>query len=240
MSSLIKANIIQPYSSSSLIIRSWDGWIDADETWTYASADAPTYTFTVSGNKTTKYSVGMKIKLLQNGVTKYFIITAIIYTSPLTTITVYGGTDYILTATDTITNPFYSTQRSPLGFPMNSAKWTVELINNVQYNTTSTTYTNILSITLPIGLWDVSLQAGIEDSSTYGYITLATSNNSESDNELTALFLGGGGSIRIEKTLSIASKTLYYLNIKTGNSSYTMYVLGSAVKTIIRASCAYL
>lgn len=40
-----------------------DGWIPAEETWTYASADDPTFTFTISGDKTGKYSVGMKIKL---------------------------------------------------------------------------------------------------------------------------------------------------------------------------------
>lgn len=47
------------------------GWITAGETWTYASADSPSFTFTISGDKRDKYSVGMKIKLTQGSV-KYF------------------------------------------------------------------------------------------------------------------------------------------------------------------------
>jgi len=72
-----------------------DGWRAAGETWTYASADDPTFTFTISGDKTSKYSPGMRIKLTQTTV-KYFIITAVSYSAPNTTVTVYGGTDYDL------------------------------------------------------------------------------------------------------------------------------------------------
>src|SRR5574343_742708 len=42
-----------------------DGWFAAGETWTYAAADDPTYQFTISGNKITKYSEGMKLRLTQ-------------------------------------------------------------------------------------------------------------------------------------------------------------------------------
>lgn len=42
-----------------------DGWIPAEETWTYASADDPTFTFTVAADVTGKYRVGMKLKLTQ-------------------------------------------------------------------------------------------------------------------------------------------------------------------------------
>jgi hypothetical protein len=38
------------------------GWNAVDETWTYASADSPTFTLTTTGDKTAKYSKGMKIR----------------------------------------------------------------------------------------------------------------------------------------------------------------------------------
>lgn len=64
-----------------------DGWTATGETWSYASADDPTFTFTVTGDKTDKYSPGMRIKLTQTS-TKYFLITMISYSSPNTTVTV--------------------------------------------------------------------------------------------------------------------------------------------------------
>jgi hypothetical protein len=40
----------------------------------------------------------------------------------------YGGTDYTLAAAgDAITAPYYSVVKAPLGFPLNSNKWTVKV-----------------------------------------------------------------------------------------------------------------
>lgn len=47
-------------------IRGWDGWMDANETWTYASADGPTQTFTVGSDVTAKYSEGMRLRYEQS------------------------------------------------------------------------------------------------------------------------------------------------------------------------------
>jgi hypothetical protein len=87
------------------------GWITANETWTYASAS----TFTISGDKTSKYSVGMKIKFTQTSV-KYFYITAISYSAPNTTVTVNGGASYTV-ANAAITANYYSFGKAPQGFP---------------------------------------------------------------------------------------------------------------------------
>lgn len=89
----------------------WDGWIGANETWTYASAT----TFTVASDVTSKYRVGDKIKLTQT-TAKYFYLVAISYSAPNTTITVTGGTDFTL-ANAAITSPFYSKLETPQGFP---------------------------------------------------------------------------------------------------------------------------
>ena len=93
-----------------LQIASGDGWVASGETWTYASAT----TFTISGDKTAKYNKGDKIKL-ENTSVKYFYIVDVSYSSPNTTITVTGGTDYTL-ANSTIASPYYSKQ-NPTDFP---------------------------------------------------------------------------------------------------------------------------
>jgi hypothetical protein len=88
-------------------IRNWDGWMDANETWTYASAS----TITVPTDATTKYQIGDKIKLTQTTV-KYFYITGV--TSTVLTIT--GGSDYTL-VNAAITANYYSKTSNPQGFP---------------------------------------------------------------------------------------------------------------------------
>jgi len=90
------------------IIRNWDGWMNANETWTYASAT----TFTVSGDVTGKYQKGDKIKLT-NSTVKYFYIVSLSYSSPNTIITVTGETDLSNSA---ITSNYYSKIENPQGF----------------------------------------------------------------------------------------------------------------------------
>jgi len=87
------------------------GWILSGDTWTYASAT----TFTISGDKTGVLSIGDKLKLTQTTV-KYFYVVGVSYSSPNTTVTVTGGSDYTL-ANATITSPHYSHSSSPVGFP---------------------------------------------------------------------------------------------------------------------------
>ena len=226
-----------------LLYPSVNGWTACGVTFTYASADAPTFTMTAPGDLTGTYNAGMKIKLTQTTDRYFFISIDPTYSAGtgLTTLTLYGGTDYTLDDA-AISNVYYSAMKAPHGFPPDPAKWTVEVTDSSQYDTDSTTYVNLgsISITLPIGSWNTSVQCGIECRPTYGHITLSTSSTSESDNELTALVLDGGTSVRIEKTLSIISKTTYYLNGKTANASSAAYLLGGTVKTIIRAVCAYL
>ncbi len=96
-----------------------DGWINAFETWTYVSAT----TFTISGDVTTEYLRGDKLKLTQTTI-KYFEIADISYSggSGLTTITVNGHGVYTL-ANAAITNNFYSKKASPQGWFFNSG-WT--------------------------------------------------------------------------------------------------------------------
>lgn len=244
---LLLNNAIEMFSNIS------DGWIDTGETWTYASADSPTFKATISGNKTSKYSVGMKVKLTQTTV-KYFFITAISYSSGtgLTTVTLYGGTDYTLTSA-AISGVYYSMYKSPYAFPMNPDKWSVlvtDTTQRTQSSPTAGTWYNLgsISIIIPIGLWEISLDATPQ--TIYGsniinaFSTLSTANNSESDIDFTIYCAGYGyavATLKKRKILNLTAKTTYYLNEKTSVSSTTSLDLRSDLsKTNIRALCAYL
>lgn len=95
---LVQSNIAEAVDS---------GFIDTQETWTYASAT----TITVPSGAVSKYQKGDKIKLTQTTV-KYFYVVGVADTL----LTITGGTSYVLTNA-TITNNYYSHVENPLGFP---------------------------------------------------------------------------------------------------------------------------
>jgi len=234
-----------------------DGWLASGETWTYASADAPTYTFTIASfDATSKYSAGMRIKLTDAGSVKYFIITAVTFDDPGSTITVYGGTDYTL-AGGAITLPYFSTQKAPLGFPLSPVKWTVEITDvtiRSQGTPVTATWYNLgsLSISIPIGVWLVSYMAVVQTvragaGTLSGWATLSTANNSESD-KLWSATIGYDTSTTVEygtlfrqSPLTLTEKDTYYLNEKAAAATtQTLYLRSDEATTIIRAICAYL
>lgn len=228
------------------------GWFATGETWTYAGADAPVYTVTIIGDKTTKYEAGHRVKLTQTSA-KYFIMVAVAYDSGtgLTTVTMYGGTDYTL-ANAAIVDPFYSGYKKPLGFPTDPNKWTVtftDAADRTQASAVQNTWYNVgsNSITIPIGAWRTKWMAGARSStaSTFTQGTLSNVNNGASDSDLTAgigAFNGGNAHGERTKVLDIAAKTVYYLNIRTTSADTpTIGFYGSSVeKTTVLCECAYL
>jgi hypothetical protein len=236
-----------------------DGWTAAGETWTYAAADAPSFTFTVAADVTGKYSPGMRVKLTQTTV-KYFIITGVsTYSGGNTTITVYGGTDYTL-ANAAITSPYYSVVKAPQGFPLDPTKWTVtatDTTDRSQSSPTDGTWYNLTgaSISIPVGAWRVSYKVWA-----YGYkssnasntvkVTLSTANNSASDANWTTggYAAGGSGTFDLgtprycDGYITIAAKATYYLNIGAfwGAAATSLNFLNSQSPMVIRATCAYL
>lgn len=248
----------------------YGGWILSGETWTYASADAPSFTFTITGDKTTKYYAGMRVKLTQT-TDKYFIITKVSYSAPNTTVTIYGGTDYTLVDA-TISSPKYSREKAPAGFPLDPTKWTVTVTDttvrsqtNAVYNTWYNIGTTNCQISVPIGLWDLGYNVNfwIDGNDTItGFahlscVTLSTANNSESDKNLSASIysrLGGntasmstsdynvGILLSRNKITNVSSKTTYYLNAQNGYPGITPNLNFNAtqIPTIIYVRCAYL
>lgn len=243
-------------SLPSIIISTYtDGWYPANEVWTYNSADDPTYVFDVDADVTTKYNIGMRVKLTQT-TTKYFIITKVgAYADSKTPVTVYGGTDYDL-ADATITNPYYSMHKAPYGFPLDPTKWRVVVADTSLYTQASpvngTWYnTGSLSISVPIGAWFLGYQATLEayksTATTHDVqMTLSTANNSESDTELGSGFKATNSTdnkqqMIIRKPVIVTSKTAYYLNIMSLSTGPTgIYIDGVSRTTYIRAECAYL
>lgn len=88
-----------------------DGWIAANETWTFASAG----TFTVAGDVTSKYAKGDRVKLTQT-TAKFFVVLNVTHAAGTSTVTVTGGADYSL-ANAAIESPYFSKAVSPVGFP---------------------------------------------------------------------------------------------------------------------------
>ena len=84
------------------------GWVEVNETWTYASAT----TITVPTDATLTYQKGMKIRFKQGGAYKYFYGKTI----AATLLTVTGGSDYSV-ANSAITDVAYSFIERPFGFP---------------------------------------------------------------------------------------------------------------------------
>jgi hypothetical protein len=247
------AKIVTPKAiADSYLAGLWDGWIKTVETWSYASADDPTFTFTIAGDKTTKYSPGMRIKLTQTS-TKYFIITKVEYSDPNTTVTVYGGTDYDL-ANAEITSPFYSTMKAPQGFPLDPLKWTVSFTNtSLQTLNTPTENTNYTpadhTITVPIGAWSFEYEGNIQ-------VALSSVASSEM---LTGVATTSGGAISKLKfsfqhalaslgvgffgreNLVLTAKQAYYIILRyAGGTASAMYLRGDYKTTTIRAVSTYL
>jgi hypothetical protein len=104
-------NISRSSSGATLSLANNDGWMNSSDTWTYASAQS----FTVPGDQTAKYQKGTRLKFTQTTV-KYGFVVSSSYSSPNTTVTIATNTDYTI-ANASITNPAYSYQDKPQGYP---------------------------------------------------------------------------------------------------------------------------
>jgi len=233
------------------------GWAAAPKL-TYASADTPTFTVTCKGDYTGIIPVGARISLTHSGTTKYFIVTKTAYASPSTTLTLYGGTDYTL-SDSTITDAYYSPVKAPIGFPLDPAKWTVLLSDSTDRHQSSPVKNTIynpgsLSISLPIGIWNVSFQVILVCAASSGTMTdvyggVSTSLSSFDNQALRGrAYLGGPtagvfiGLLYRSTVLNIATKTTYYVICMTDldNQSVIGFNGASDASTEVRAVCAYL
>lgn len=249
-SSIVTANISDQRYQSALRVQ--NGWESANETWTFGAADSPSFTVTITGDKSKKYQAGMKVSLVQSASTLYFIITAVTVAGGNTTLNLYGGTDYTL-ANAAITFPRYSSAKTPYGFPVFEDKWTVTLINNsasqLQGSVTQNTWYNpgSLSGAVPIGRWKINYSLALtctrnRTSTTAAgpdtYVTLSTANNSESNSNFTKYANGNnlaglssasytetifaGIYTTLTNVLDLAAKTTHFLNVRSTTATDTL------------------
>lgn len=257
------ANALSSDASGLFVIaQNETGWFDAGETWVYAGADAPSFFFAVIGDKTARYSPGMRVRLKQGGSYVYFIMTLVAYDagSGLTTVTIYGGTTYTL-ANATITDNSFSWAKVPAGFPADMTLWTVSVIDTgdrSQAAPTNGTWYNPGAVTMviPPGVWQVSYQVTVKadyggGNKVDGRATFSTAANTESDAQWTA---GNeqddtdGTQTRTTatffraKVLSLTVKTSYFMNAQVKQNGGTSLVFQGATMapTVLRAICALL
>src|SRR5574344_2176095 len=213
------------------------GWNLANETWTYSSVDNPTGVITIVGDKTGKYSLGMRIKFTNGGNVIYGIITKISYSSPNTTLTFLHeinpstSTALHLMANSAITANYYSSMKVPYGFPLNPENWSIYLTDTTarsQANPTANQWYNLGSLkkTVPIGIWKPSYKIlGAVITSTpktaAQFCTLSTTNNGVSDNRNTikfCVYCADENDMQFVGTdlpiITITTPTDYYLNSK--------------------------
>jgi hypothetical protein len=218
-----------------------------------SSAD-PNYVLRFASDMSNILVVGQKMKLTQNGANKFFIIVKIgAYAGGVQDVTVYGGTEYDMENTSTypVTNPKFSEVKCPVDFPMEPAKWTIQVTDTV--NRTKTTPTinvwyNISqgNITIPIGLWKFeAFVCQQSNANQYNHIAWSTANNSASDSELRSFLVSVVGEAKITKFLTkfllLTAETVYYMNVMASSTSPgTIEVRGDHSPTIVRAVCAYL
>jgi hypothetical protein len=237
------------------------GWISCgDEIWQYDSVSAPMSIVTVVGDVRSIYSPGMRVKFTQSS-DKYFIIVYVSYSSPYTSLWLYGGTDYAVT-NNTIVDPYYSHAKAPYGFPMSPSKWTISLVDSTdryQNNPAKGVYYNPggLSISLPIGIWDVFFQVIAVSESSAGlytgvYVGLSTSTTSFTNQSLRGRgYIGtniyGSPTIIVpiarRSVLTITSNTTYYLICMTddlASQSKIGFNGASDASTEVLAVCGYL
>lgn len=230
------------------------GWHKVvDTSWTYSSWSSTTKigVITVPSGATTRYSKGQKVWFTQStGGSKYGFIMDIASTS----LTVYFGTDYTLN-NEAISNPYFSRDDAPQGFPLEPSKWTQSATLSTDINTTSATYvTTGLALQLGIGAWN--LKAKIP---TYaivsaavarqGFFTLSSNASSETDPETTVGLYASGSGINTSSTLQaekddvvIASATTFTLMYKVSSgTSFVLYLMGATLTPArVEAVCGYL
>jgi hypothetical protein len=234
------------------------GWKTDVNTWTAVSgsfdANFPNFVFTIAADASVYLYVGQKIKYTQTTV-KYGIIVKVAYSSPNTTVTVYGGgtkasPSYEMTST-AITYPYYATTYRPLDFPNGESTWTTKFSSavacrkdtNDAYWWGGTTHPWVIgsaqTLYIGTGKWNLDYNFTTHvGTSAYLYVTLSSSEAAESDAELTGYALTNS-TTRIwqkQKDIILTAITQYWILVK---STDTTYLDGDANASIVRVKCAY-
>jgi hypothetical protein len=242
------------------------GWKADVNTWTAVSgsfdANFPNFVFTIAADASTYLYVGQKIKYTQTTV-KYGVIVKVAYSSPNTTVTVYGGgtkasPSYEMTSA-AITYPYYATNSRPLDFPMGEETWSTVYISTqdcykyapdgASWYGGASAWTSGSAITpyFGIGLWNVKYDVTMYKRAWAGNwkVTLSSSNNAESISKLTAAYFMDVGNSQLIQTgrsadIILTTSTQHWLlGIITVNGCDYVRFRGDVNPTVITAKCLY-
>jgi len=214
---------------------------------------------TVPSDATTKYSVGMRIRFVNGGNTIYGIITAVTSTT-ITFLHEIDPTDSLalnLLANSAITLPYFSTSKAPFGFPLETDKWSIEVVISTFSGVSSPSSGTVvnpgsIAIDIPIGSWNIELDyISVCNRGPAGVFRLksglSTANNSFSSDELAVYIEYSSANITWDWfskqiKLNLTTKDTYYLVImQTGIATATNLGFGvTDADSFIRAVCAYL
>lgn len=217
------------------------------------------YVITGTGDLTSTLQEGMKVKLTQT-TDKFFYVTKVTYSSPLTYIYLFGGTDYEMSS-ETITNPHYSINHLPYGFPaVNSGKWTISLTSSASAACTPSANEwwnlNSLWIIKPIGTFKLSYLArlyGSSANSNYSFAmssTLSSNPLASSNNEATfmqSIYFAGAatnaGEIQTRGELFGTGNSLAYYLLEQSPTRWnvlsSLSLRGDWTPTILSATVGY-
>lgn len=232
-----------------------DGWIVNTDSLTFSSYDSTNKTgvITAPTDATTKYQNGDKFKFLNNGTTQHAFVTKVTATA----VTLYFGTDYSLT-NSAITLPYYSRDKSPFGFPLDPAKWTVSVVSSASRATSSASFASLTdNIVVPIGAWRLSCTYYFE--ANFGTVTtgravgvsMSSSGTTETNPKLTAISTlydqtsaqhGIGDTHKVEDFISVTTATTFTAIGFTAAGSMNLNVggLSQTHNSYFDAICAYL
>jgi hypothetical protein len=179
------------------------------------------------------------------------IITSVSYVNPTTTIKIYSGNSNTI-PNQTLTNPFYSTEKVPFGFNPDAANWEVKYSfgtgSTASASGSSWVNQGSIAISVPTGPWNLRGQLAIVATGTDGYWGLSQTNNAVSDADLAQRFYFNSSvarlvTLNIQKRISVSSQSFYYAIVQPSGSTgagFRGYGDDSNAYTIVRAESSYI
>lgn len=186
--------------------------------------------------------------------TEYAIITKV----TASTVTVFTGTDYNI-PNMTLSTPYYSTQKTPFGFPSQRNKWIIEALSSTTSAVTLGNKVDGLDLAYPTGEWVATGRVAAQVSRASGsgiFTALAISSSATdfSDPKAVAVLYGtasaqpfGQGFAPLHNVcISVTSQTTHYV-VAGGSASITITPTTAMTGGILTAyqhrhaaECAYL
>ena len=193
--------------------------------------------------------------------TEYGVITKVELSGSDTLVNVFTPEGYGI-PNETLTNPFYSTQDTPFGFPRDKGKWTVESLTGArtQSSPSAGTWYNLGgSLSVPTGGWRLRYSTIMFADDVGAAIqvatTISTANNTNSLSpewtiqsrtykDQTSVTVHNAVPHSTEGYIDTSTITPYYLNASAATSGLASIVLGysgsESTYSVIKAECAYI